>query len=183
MILVTVGSQLPFCRLVRAVDAWCAAHGRGGEVIGQIGAIGPDSYRPRHFKWDQFIAPGRFDELTTKADLIIAHAGMGSIIGALRNAKPIVIMPRRASLGEHRNEHQLATASRFAGRQNVFVADDEHVLPATLERVVGSSASAAAISPYADRKLIASLRRYILNGAADLGDAADLVRKEERAPG
>jgi UDP-N-acetylglucosamine transferase subunit ALG13 len=182
LILVTVGSQLPFCRLVRAVDAWCAANGRS-DVIGQIGAIGPDSYRPKHFKWDQFIAPGRFDELTTQADLIIAHAGMGSIIGALRNAKPIVIMARRASLGEHRNEHQLATASRFSGRQNVYVAEDELALPATLERVAGSSASVAAISPYADRKLISSLRRYILNGAADLGDAPELVGKEERAPG
>lgn len=180
MILVTVGSQLPFCRLVRAVDAWCAATGRS-DVIGQVGALGADHYRPKHFKWDQFIAPGRFDELTAQADLIIAHAGMGSIIGALRNAKPIVIMARRASLGEHRNEHQLATASRFSGRQNVYVADDEIALPATLERVVGSAASAAAISPFADPKLTASLRRFILN-TADVGDAP-LVGKQERAPG
>jgi UDP-N-acetylglucosamine transferase subunit ALG13 len=180
VIFVTVGSQLPFCRLIRAVDAWCAATGRT-DVVGQVGALGPDHYRPRHFKWDQFIAPGKFDELTTQADLIIAHAGMGSIIGALRNAKPIVIMPRRASLGEHRNEHQLATASRFAGRQNVYVADDEVALPAALERVVGSSVSAAAISPFADPRLITALRRYILNSTVD--DAPQLVGKQERAPG
>jgi UDP-N-acetylglucosamine transferase subunit ALG13 len=181
VILVTVGSQLPFCRLLRAVDAWCAANGRS-DVIGQIGAVGPDHYRPKHFKYDPFIPPGKFDELTAQADLIIAHAGMGSIIGALRNAKPIVIMPRRASLGEHRNDHQLATASRFAGRQNVYVADDEAALPATLERVVGSSAGGAPISPFADPRLIASLRRYILD-VADPGDAPQLVGKQERAPG
>jgi len=182
LILLTVGSQLPFCRLTRAVDAWCAATGRT-DVVGQIGAIGPDSYRPRHFKWDEFIAPGRFDELTAQADLIIAHAGMGSIIGALRNAKPIVIMARKASLGEHRNEHQMATASRFAGRQNVYVADDETVLAATLQRAAGSGAQAATISPYADRKLITSLRRYILEGVADRDDAPGLIGKQEGAPG
>ena len=181
MILLTVGSQLPFCRLVRAVDAWCAATGRS-DIVGQIGSIGPDSYRPRHFKWDQFIAPGRFDELMTEADLIIAHAGMGSIISALRNAKPIVIMPRRAALGEHRNEHQQATAARFAGRQNIYVADDERVLPATLERAAGGPSQTATISPFADRKLINSLRSYILNDA-ERGGATDLVGKEERAPG
>lgn len=181
MILLTVGSQLPFCRLVRAVDAWCAAKGRS-DVVGQIGGIGPDSYRPKHFKWDQFISPAKFDELMTQADLIIAHAGMGSIISALRNAKPIVIMPRRASLGEHRNEHQQATAARFAGRQNIYVADDELVLPAMLERAAGGSSQVATISPFADRKLITSLRRYILN-EPELGEAPELIGKGERAPG
>jgi UDP-N-acetylglucosamine transferase subunit ALG13 len=182
VILLTVGSQLPFCRLTRAVDAWCAATGRS-DVMGQIGAIGPESYRPKHFKWEQFISPGKFDELTMQADLIIAHAGMGSIIGALRNAKPIVIMPRKASLGEHRNEHQMATASRFAGRQNVYVADDETVLAATLQRAAGDPASAMTISPFADRKLITSLRSYILNGAADRDNAPELMGKREGAPG
>jgi UDP-N-acetylglucosamine transferase subunit ALG13 len=161
VILLTVGSQLPFCRMVRAVDAWCAASGRT-DVIGQIGGIGPESYRPRHFKWSEFIAPAEFDELIARADLIIAHAGMGSIISALRNAKPIVIMPRRASLSEHRNEHQLATAARFAGRQNVYVAGDEAMLPMTLERAAGGPSPRDSISPYADCKFIASLRSYIL---------------------
>jgi len=92
-------------------------------------------------------------------------------------------MPRRASLGEHRNEHQQATAARFAGRQNVYVADDETLLPATLHRAAGGPADVPTISPYADRKLISSLRRYILNGASDLGQAPELVGKEERAPG
>jgi UDP-N-acetylglucosamine transferase subunit ALG13 len=182
VILLTVGSQLPFCRLVRAVDAWCAHSGRT-DVIAQIGAPGPNGYRPKNLKWSEFIAPGEFDELLARADLIIAHAGMGSIISALRNAKPIVIMPRRASLGEHRNEHQQATAARFAGRQNVYVADDETLLPATLQRAAGGPAEVATISPYADRKLINSLRRYILDGAFDRGDAPELAGKEERAPG
>jgi UDP-N-acetylglucosamine transferase subunit ALG13 len=153
-------------------------------VIGQIGEPGPDGYRPRHFKWHPFIAPGEFDGLMARADLIIAHAGMGSIISALRNGKPIVIMPRRAALGEHRNDHQLATAARFAGRANIYVADDEAALPGALERATGGAAAQQpGLSPYADRSFLASLRNYILNGPGDRGAAPEMAGSQERAPG
>lgn len=165
MILLTVGSQLPFDRLVRAVDAWCAETGRN-DVFGQIGNLGTDGYRPRNFEWSAFVPPSEFDSLLSRAQLIIAHAGMGSIISALRSSKPIVIMPRRAAMGEHRSDHQLATAARFAGRQGIYVADDETMLPATLQRATAGKSLNISISPYADQKLISSLRNYILNGTA-----------------
>ena len=56
---------------------------------------------------------------------IVAHAGMGTILTALELGKPLLIMPRRAALGEHRNDHQLATAERFAAVDGVKVAFDE----------------------------------------------------------
>ena len=43
--------------------------------------------------------------------VVIAHDEMGSIITALEMGKPIVVMPRRAELGEHRNDHQVAAAA------------------------------------------------------------------------
>ena len=45
MIFVTVGTQLPFDRLVRAVDAWAAEHPQ----VDVFGQIGPASFRPKHF--------------------------------------------------------------------------------------------------------------------------------------
>ncbi len=56
------------------------------------------------------------------ATAIVAHAGMGTILTALEMGKPLLVMPRRAALGEHRNDHQLATASRFAELGRVKVA-------------------------------------------------------------
>ena len=50
MIFLTVGTQLPFDRLVAAVDDWCAARGES-DVFGQICDPGPDGYRPKHFEW------------------------------------------------------------------------------------------------------------------------------------
>ena len=46
------------------------------------------------------------------AAAIVAHAGMGTILTALETGKRLLVMPRRAALGEHRNDHQLATVSR-----------------------------------------------------------------------
>jgi hypothetical protein len=42
-------------------------------------------------------------------------------------------MPRRASLGEHRNDHQLATARALAARGQVRVALDETQLGEALD--------------------------------------------------
>lgn len=164
MILLTVGTQLPFGRLVRAVDAWCAESGRS-DVVGQIGDIDPVGYRPRHFEWRAFIPPQALDELMGEAELIIAHAGMGSIISALQHAKPIVIMPRRADLGEHRSDHQLATAARFEGRPGVYVAREESALGAALNGALAHASGAfQALSDYAEPRLTESMRRFILTG-------------------
>jgi hypothetical protein len=54
---------------------------------------------------------------------------------ALESGTPIIMMPRLASLGETRNEHQLATLSRFSGREGVYGARDEAQLVELLNRV------------------------------------------------
>ena len=69
------------------------------------------------------------------ADAIVAHAGMGTILTALELGKPLLVLPRRASLGEHRNEHQLATARRFADTGRLAVAFDESELAQRLDEL------------------------------------------------
>jgi exopolysaccharide biosynthesis glucuronosyltransferase PssE len=178
LILLTVGTQLPFDRLVKAVDAWCAAN-PGVTVVGQIGDPGPNGYRPAHFKWHSFIAPRKLEELMSQADFVIAHAGMGSIISALRHGRPIVIMPRRALFGEHRNEHQLATASRLAGRQGLHVAEDELKLPAALQLATApADRRSSLLSAYAQPRLVQSIRRYILTGSV----GSEPVSSDTKAP-
>lgn len=160
MILVTVGSQLPFDRLTRAVDLWCAQTGRK-DVFGQIAVSGNEGYRPANFKWQAFLHPAEFRDLLEDAELIVAHAGMGSIISALHKAKPIIVMPRRAAFRETRNDHQVATAKRLRGRPGVFVADNEGELVAELGRLVATGARLSPIPPYADPQLIAGIRKFI----------------------
>lgn len=170
MILLTVGTQGPFDRLTRAVDAWCAA-GTGPEIFGQIGALSHGNYKPRHFEWVERLSPHDFDERFAQAELIVSHAGMGSIISALQAGKQIVIMPRRTHLREHRNDHQVATVQKMADRSGVHVAQDENQIAACIEQALERIATPSnqRIGEFADETLIDALRTFILG-------------KQERAP-
>jgi UDP-N-acetylglucosamine transferase subunit ALG13 len=129
VILLTVGTQLPFDRLVRALDGWANAH-PGIEIVGQIG---PGAFRPKHFPAAAYIPPDKMDNLYDRADIVVAHAGMGSILTALVKRKPLIIFPRRAAMGEHRSDHQIATARHCAERNGIYVALDEQSLRVLLE--------------------------------------------------
>lgn len=166
MIFLVLGTQLPFDRLVRAMDDWCAA-GEGREVFGQLAEMGPDNYRPERFEWVEKLPPEAFKARFEAAEIVVAHAGMGAIITALTLGKPLVIMPRRADLKEHRNDHQLATAARFDGRGGVHAVDDPADLHAALDRLrAGSGAAAGAerASDFAEAGFTDALRGFILGG-------------------
>jgi UDP-N-acetylglucosamine transferase subunit ALG13 len=60
---------------------------------------------------------------------------MGSILTAIELSKPIVVMPRRAHLGEHRNDHQWATVNRLGEDVGIAVAADETELVDFLGRL------------------------------------------------
>jgi len=156
MIFVTVGTELPFDRLVGVVDEWAGRTGRA-DVFAQIG----DSYKsPLNIRYKTFIEPADFARHFTEADVIVSHAGMGTILSALQFQKPIVVMPRRAALQEHRNEHQLATARRLAALGKVTVALDEAELRQTLDRL-GDLKAHDRIGAYASDGLITALREFI----------------------
>jgi UDP-N-acetylglucosamine transferase subunit ALG13 len=156
VIFVTVGTQLPFDRLIGAVDRWAASR-PGHDVFVQAG---PTTLVPRHVQYGRFISPAECRERMLTADAIVAHAGMGTILTALEIGKPLLVMPRSAALGEHRNDHQLATARRFAELGRVTVAFDEHELPTQLDEL-GRIAAAAPISPYAPAPFVDALRAFI----------------------
>ncbi len=119
MILVTVGTQFGFDRLIQWMDVW-AKDNPDEEVFAQIGQ---GEYRPKHMQWVAEISPLEFPNLVTRSRTLVSHAGMGTIISARLSAKTIIIVPRQASLGEHRNDHQLATARKFSGVPGCLVAE------------------------------------------------------------
>lgn len=62
------------------------------------------------------------------AHVIVGHAGIGTIITAAKAEKPLILYPRQASLGEHRNDHQQATAREMESRQGIYVAWNDEML-------------------------------------------------------
>jgi UDP-N-acetylglucosamine transferase subunit ALG13 len=157
VIFVTVGTQLPFDRLISAVDRWAAVASR--PVV--FAQIGPTQFVPRHIQHARFISPEQCTERMATAEAIVAHAGIGTILTALELGKPLLVVPRRAEFGEHRNDHQLATARRFAELRWVKVAADEAELPARLDDLCRMIAQPC-ISRSAPEDFVAGLRSFIL---------------------
>jgi UDP-N-acetylglucosamine transferase subunit ALG13 len=161
VIFVTVGTQLAFDRLIVAVDAWAQKNPETA-VFGQIG---PAAQKPAHIEFADFLSPAKADELVKQADLIVAHAGMGSILTALRHQKPILIMPRKFSHGEHRNDHQMATAKWLSDRPGITVAWTEEELLKHLDS--SSSISAGPKLPdVCTGPLVTKLAQFIAGQAA-----------------
>lgn len=155
MILVTVGMQLGFDRLIAAMDA--LAPTLGMPVIAQTGK---GSYAPQHMEARAKIGPAEFETLVQQSHLIVSHAGIGTVLTAARFGKPIILIPRRAGQGEHRNDHQLATVTNLAGRPGILVAMDESALPARIAEGLALTDWSAEPSPTA-RQLHSALAAFI----------------------
>jgi UDP-N-acetylglucosamine transferase subunit ALG13 len=163
MIFLTIGTHEPFERLVRAVDAWCATQTTGQTLFGQITDPGTGGYVPQHFEFVSRLTPLDYAARFGQADLIVSHAGMGSILTALQAAKPIVILPRRGHLRETRNDHQYTTMKMLGHRPGIHVAEDETQLSAVLDRAIVDLANpqAARISNLAQPRFTDALRVFL----------------------
>lgn len=160
MIFVTVGTQLPFDRLMQGMDMWAEAH-PDTEIFAQTSELGADNYTPRHYAHAPRVSPTEFDRRCAEAQVIVAHAGTGSLIGAMTLGKPILVMPRRAEFREHRNDHQLATVDRFGSREGVHVATTPEEVGPALDRILAQPDSAPKLPPFAEDRLIHALRDVI----------------------
>jgi UDP-N-acetylglucosamine transferase subunit ALG13 len=156
VIFVTVGTDGPFDRLIRSVDRWAGETGRT-DVFAQIGR---SVFRPQHLEYVNFLEPSEFRDRFARASVVVSHAGMGTILSALHHRKPILVMPRRASLGEQRNEHQLATAKHLSGMGKIVVAADEVDLVSRLGHL-DSLVARDPIGPFAQPELVAAIRDFI----------------------
>jgi UDP-N-acetylglucosamine transferase subunit ALG13 len=175
---VTVGTQYPFDRLVRTVDEWADGHPQA-EIFAQVG---PGRYVPRNIRSVRFIDADECVRRAEWADLVIAHAGMGSIITALELSKPIVVMPRRAELGEHRNDHQLGTTRKLLAQGKVIVAFDEAHLREKLnqlQQLTSHQRGCGQASP----RLLAAVRDFVVTGRYEGAVSAPATEEFEPAVG
>ncbi len=117
MIFATVGTQLPFPRMMQALSDIAP---RLDEPI--IAQTGKDTQSWPDLDSRASLTPTEYKALFQKARVIVAHAGIGTILSAKRWKKPLIILPRKHSLNEHRNDHQLATARQMERLSGIHVA-------------------------------------------------------------
>lgn len=160
MIFVTVGTQLPFDRLIEAVDDLAPLF-PNTEFIAQ--AYGT-RYAAKHIKTLEFVPPADFGNYINKAELIISHAGIGTILSVSQMGKPLIIFPRLAKYKEHRNDHQLATCRMLESRNAVHVAYDKKSLKLTIENYFsGNLQPVQEQSGSRGKQLVSSIQHYIGN--------------------
>lgn len=189
MIFVTVGAQMPFDRLIRAVDAWATSHPEH-RVYAQINEA---SYRPSHLHWTDRLDAAAFRRCMYEADLVVTHAGMGTILTSLELGKPTIVMPRRGHLRETRNDHQVSTAEAITADDRVAVAWDEHELKQQLDRLA-QVAPPPPVPTHASAELLEALKQFIRDGSTqparapqvdtnDRGDVPAPIVNRDPGPG
>ena len=156
MILVTVGTQLGFPRLIDAMDAFAAASGE--RVVAQTGPARAGQGTWPHLEVRPRLTPAEFETLFAEARAVVGHAGIGTILSARQHRRPLVVLPRRHALGEHRNDHQMATARAVAHLPGIRVAWEADEIAPLLS---GDLAPAEPGRAAAHDALIARLRTFI----------------------
>ncbi|MEM1010671.1 MAG: glycosyltransferase [Planctomycetota bacterium] len=163
-IFVTVGTQVAFDRLITAVDEFAQER----DLDGVFAQIGPAASSPSRIDHAPFVSSDECRRLVDEADFVVAHAGMGSIISTLQAGKQIIVMPRKASLGEHRNEHQRDTVGRLADLPGVHVCHDEASLKSKMAELLEASHEAIGVAGEAQPELLDALESFV-DAPADAG--------------
>lgn len=131
LMFVTVGATLPFDRLVQMV-ADLKARGQIPErVIVQTGAGGA---RPDGLEVYESLSFDQIKAQLRDADIVVCHAGTGSLITALREGCRVIAVPRLHDRREVYDDHQLEIAQSFSERGLIEVANDADELAAALMR-------------------------------------------------
>lgn len=111
MILVMLGTQNnSFYRLLEEIDRLIEIGKINDEVIVQAGYT---KYESKNMKIIDFASSEEIEKLEQKANCIITHGGVGSIIGSIEKGKKVIAVPRLKQYGEHVNDHQLDIVESF----------------------------------------------------------------------
>lgn len=157
-IFVTVGSLFRFDRLIAAMDGWAA--GSDLPVLAQIGTGG---MRPSHMDWVERLDRAEFERAVAGSRLVVAHAGVGSVVTAARFGRPVVVLPRRRHLGEHTSDHQMETIGWLRDKPGIWVAEAEDRLADAIDSALAMPAGTLrTLPPVAPDAFIARLRHFLV---------------------
>lgn len=111
MILVLLGTQNnSFHRLLEEIDRLIENEVIKEEVIVQAGYT---QYTSDNMKILGLISKEELEELQNRADFIITHGGVGSILLSITKNKKVIAVPRFHQYGEHVNDHQKQIVELF----------------------------------------------------------------------
>ena len=132
-IFVTVGTHLQgFERLIREIDLLKANKKINANIFAQIGHT---KYTPIKIKFKKFLNEKEYIENFKKSDIIISHAGAGTIINAFQMNKKLIIVPRLKKFNEHTDNHQLELAEELQKKGKVISVFNEKKLLEAIQKI------------------------------------------------
>ncbi|MCD6434166.1 MAG: beta-1,4-galactosyltransferase [Candidatus Diapherotrites archaeon] len=82
----------------------------------------------------KFLLGQEYENAFKRADVIVSHAGAGSIIAALEFKKPLIIIPRLKKFAEHTDDHQIDLAYALDKRGKAIAILNEKELEKALKK-------------------------------------------------
>ncbi len=140
---VTVGvERKPFARLLQAVDRLVAEGVLSPETLVQSGH---NKIELAHCTFKKFLSFNDMVKEVREADIVIAHAGVGSVLLCRQLGKVPLVVPRSGAMGEHVDNHQLEFARIMHDQGFAVMAETPEALRGVLESTPGSRWRADAV--------------------------------------
>ena len=133
MILVLLGTQNnSFHRLLEKIDELIEKKVIQEKVVVQAGHT---KYESENMQIFSLIPQEELEKYQEKADLIITHGGVGSIVSSIKLEKKVIAIPRLHQYQEHVNDHQLDIVESFDKLGYIIGIKDVSELEVALQRV------------------------------------------------
>lgn len=133
MILVLLGTQNnSFHRLLEEIDRLIESGAMKEEVIVQAGYT---QYTSENMKILGLISKEKLEKLQNKADFIITHGGVGSILLSITKNKKVIAVPRFHQYGEHVNDHQKQIVELFNEKGYIIGVEGVEELEEAIKKI------------------------------------------------
>ena len=147
MTLVTLGTQhQEFTRLLDYIEK----SDLKGEIIVQAGYT---KYESKRMKIFDFISYDEMEKYIDKCDLVITHAGTGSIVMPLKKDKKVIACARLSKFGEHVDDHQVELVDVFYSEGYILKIDEDTSLNEVLKN----------IKNFKPKKFVSNTNKFIEN--------------------
>ena len=121
MVFITLGTQgNQFPRCLQMVEELIDMLHPGHEFIAQIGNT---EYKSNKIKVLEYVSETEFKRLIGEADVVITHAGSGSLFNAIKQGKKTIAVARLKKYKEMLNDHQTELVKKLS--------DDGYILDGT----------------------------------------------------
>lgn len=160
-VFVTVGNDLhSFHRLIAEVDEI----GRGNDLNFAV-QYGYSSHVPSHVAEScKFLSRDEFYERFLGADVIISHAGIGTVLDGIHHQKKLILVPRQKKFDEHFNDHQSEIAREVEGKyENIAVIYDTSTLKEVLGGLLQRDVDFPEPPRIASLPLVKEIKEFIAN--------------------